>query len=111
MIRKIGLVVLLMFIPGIVLAQNHSLKRNVIASGGSSSESPSYQMKSTNGQTVISTLSSNHILKSGFWPERGIPPLVPTLSEWGMIILSLLLLTTGTIAVIRRRNIAASESW
>lgn len=29
---------------------------------------------------------------------------IPTLSEWGMIILALLLISTGTIAVIRRRN-------
>jgi len=29
---------------------------------------------------------------------------IPTLSEWGMIILGLLLLAAGTIAVIRRRE-------
>jgi hypothetical protein len=29
---------------------------------------------------------------------------IPTLSEWGMIILSLLLLAAGTVALIRRRN-------
>ncbi len=34
------------------------------------------------------------------------PQEVPTLSEWGMIILGLLLLATGTIAVIRRRKAA-----
>jgi len=32
------------------------------------------------------------------------PTPVPTLSEWGMIILGLLLLATGTVAVIRRRK-------
>ncbi len=32
------------------------------------------------------------------------PADVPTLSEWGMIILALLILATGTIAVIRRRE-------
>jgi hypothetical protein len=31
-------------------------------------------------------------------------PTIPTLNEWGMIILSLLLLGVGTIALIRRRN-------
>ena len=35
---------------------------------------------------------------------------VPTLSEWGMIILGLFLLTAGTIAVIRRRKIACCEN-
>jgi len=29
---------------------------------------------------------------------------IPTLSEWGMILLALLLLTAGTVAVIRRRR-------
>ena len=32
------------------------------------------------------------------------PSDVPTLSEWGMIIFTLLLLSVGTVAVIRRRN-------
>ena len=34
----------------------------------------------------------------------GCGQLVPTLSEWGMIILGLMLLAAGTIAVIRRRK-------
>jgi len=39
-----------------------------------------------------------------------IPEEIPTLSEWGMIVLALLLLTGGTVAVIRRRKaVAASE--
>ena len=29
---------------------------------------------------------------------------IPTLSEWGMIVLALLLLAAGTVAVIRRRK-------
>jgi plastocyanin len=35
---------------------------------------------------------------------------VPTLSEWGMILLSLMLIGTGTVAVIRRRRVAAVRS-
>lgn len=34
---------------------------------------------------------------------------VPTLSEWGMMIMSLLLIVVGTIAVIRRRSQPATE--
>ena len=34
---------------------------------------------------------------------------IPTLSEWGMIILALLLLAVGTIAVIRRRRVAVES--
>jgi len=32
------------------------------------------------------------------------PAVIPTLNEWGMIILSLLLLAVGTVSVIRRRQ-------
>jgi hypothetical protein len=35
---------------------------------------------------------------------------VPTLSEWGMLLMALLLLLAGTIAVIRRRRFAHSRS-
>jgi plastocyanin len=37
------------------------------------------------------------------------PQDVPTLSQWGMIIMSLLLVGTGTVAVIRRRNLQAAR--
>jgi hypothetical protein len=35
---------------------------------------------------------------------------VPTLNEWGMIILVLLLLTAGTITVVRRRRAAVTRT-
>jgi bacillopeptidase F len=35
---------------------------------------------------------------------------VPTLSEWGMIIMALLLLAVGTVAVVRRRKAALSRA-
>lgn len=38
------------------------------------------------------------------------PDPVPTLSEWGMIILALLLLAVGTVAVIRRKRTILSRS-
>jgi hypothetical protein len=38
----------------------------------------------------------------------GGPPQIPTLSEWGMIIMGLLLLAFGTVAVIRKRRAIAS---
>jgi hypothetical protein len=34
---------------------------------------------------------------------------IPTLSEWGMVILGLLLLAAGTVAVVRRRRLAAAR--
>lgn len=41
--------------------------------------------------------------------EHNIPD-IPTLNEWGMIILALLLLTAGTIAVVRRRKAALART-
>lgn len=35
---------------------------------------------------------------------------IPTLSEWGMIILALLLLAAGTVAIIRRQKSAIDQS-
>jgi hypothetical protein len=35
---------------------------------------------------------------------------VPTLSEWGMLIMGLLLLTIATVAVVRRRKAALSKT-
>lgn len=35
---------------------------------------------------------------------------IPTLNEWGMIILGLLLLTAGTVAVVRRRKAAVART-
>ena len=45
-------------------------------------------------------------------PDLGMTPFsqdIPTLSEWGMIILALLILAVGTVAVIRRRRAVAAE--
>jgi hypothetical protein len=33
-------------------------------------------------------------------------PMIPTLSEWGMLIMGLLLLTVGTVAVVRRKKVS-----
>jgi len=38
------------------------------------------------------------------------PEDIPTLNEWGMLIMALLLLATGTVAVIRRRQATFSRS-
>lgn len=71
----------------------------------------------TNGQSFTFTFSS-----AGTYPYHCFyhpsmtgtitvqqPQDIPTLSEWGMILLSLLLIGTGTVAVIRRRRLAAAR--
>ncbi len=43
-------------------------------------------------------------------PETPPPPLVPTVSEWGLIVLTLLGMTAGTILLARRHRPAAAVS-
>ncbi len=38
------------------------------------------------------------------WPPHDIIDNIPTMSEWGMLILALLLMAAGTVAVVRRRK-------
>ncbi len=44
------------------------------------------------------------------WPPHDVVEAIPTLSEWGMIILGLMLLTAGTIAIVRRRKTALTRA-
>ena len=44
------------------------------------------------------------------WPPHDISEEIPTLSEWGMLIMGLLLLAIGTVAVVRRRKAAYNEA-
>jgi hypothetical protein len=44
------------------------------------------------------------------WPPHDVAEDIPTLTEWGMILLGLLLLTAGTIAIVRKRKAAVARS-
>jgi hypothetical protein len=58
----------------------------------------SFQVKARNGDGIETEYGPQGT-------ETTLPEaVVPTLTEWGMIIMALLLLATGTIAVIRRRS-------
>lgn len=58
----------------------------------------SFQVKARNGDNIETAFG----LQS---TETTLPDLeIPTITEWGMIIMALLLMATGTIAVIRRRE-------
>jgi hypothetical protein len=43
------------------------------------------------------------------WPPHDVSEDIPTLTEWGMLIMALLLLAIGTVAVVRRRRAALSN--
>lgn len=42
--------------------------------------------------------------------DAAIPQDIPTLSQWGLLVMGLLLLACGTIAAIRRRRVSAEDS-
>lgn len=44
---------------------------------------------------------------AGFVSSVLLPDVIPTVSEWGLIILTLLLLTAGVVVIWRRRRVAA----
>ena len=53
-------------------AQNYSIVRSVIASGGGHSQSSAYQLDGTIGQPIIGQSSSpNYRLEAGFWVGAG----------------------------------------
>lgn len=43
-------------------------------------------------------------------PPQSVIESIPTLSEWGMLIMGLLLLAIGTVTVVRKRKVALSKS-
>jgi hypothetical protein len=56
----------------------------------------------------VLTILQNPVASHAVLPPI-LPDVIPTLNEWGMIILALLLLTIGTVAVIRRRKEATAK--
>lgn len=46
-------------------------------------------------------------LDLAFVVTSGPPEVIPTLSEWGLLILGLLLLAAGTVAIIRRKKVVS----
>ncbi len=64
----------------------------------------SFQVKALNGENI----------ETEYGPQSTETTLsgeaVPTLTEWGMIIMALLLLATGTIAMIRRRAMTMAKA-
>jgi hypothetical protein len=56
-------------------AQNYSIDRHVVASGGGHSESAAYMADATIGQPIVGSSSSdNYVMNGGFWAGFGGPP-------------------------------------
>lgn len=63
---------MVVLLAGISSAQNYSVGRYVIASGGGHSESASYQTDGTAGQPIVGQSSSaNYAVDAGFWAGVG----------------------------------------
>lgn len=64
----------------------------------------SFQVKARNGDNIETEFGPQSA-------ETTLPgPSIPTVSEWGMIIMALLLLAVGTVAVVRRKKVALDRS-
>jgi len=72
--RFIKILMILLLLTSIAAAQNYSVNRYVIASGGGEMASASYSANGTIGQPVTGASSSaNWIVESGFWVGAGGP--------------------------------------
>ncbi len=59
---------------------------------------------------IVLTYFENPIAGHGVIPPQGAPQDIPTLSEWGMLFMGLLLLAIGSVAVVRRRRAVLSKT-
>ena len=59
---------------------------------------------------ITSLLEPAGCAQHDVWPPHDVVEDIPTLTEWGMIILALLLLSAGTVAVIWRRKAAMART-
>lgn len=73
--KILKLLILVVLLTSVAIAQDYSIDRYVIASGGGHSESSNYQIDGTIGQSIVGVSSSeNYIVKAGFWVGIGGPP-------------------------------------
>jgi len=70
--RLIKILMVLLLLTSIAVAQNYSVHRYVIASGGGEMASASYSVNGTGGQPIVGKSSSTSwIVESGFWVGAG----------------------------------------
>ncbi len=59
---------------------------------------------------ITSLVAPDNCAQHDVWPPHDVVEAIPTLSEWGMLIMGLLLLSIATVAVVRRRKAAISRA-
>lgn len=73
--KVIKIIPVVLLLASVSFAQNFSIDRYVIASGGGHSESATYMVDATIGQPIVGSSSSdNYSMEGGFWGGFGPPP-------------------------------------
>ncbi|MEE9295738.1 MAG: hypothetical protein V3W34_12350 [Phycisphaerae bacterium] len=85
---------------------------HTVDGGGGTSTGGGFVLRASIGQADAGTLSGgDFVLRGGFW-ERVVPPavegVVPTASGWGLMAMSLLLLSAITVKFGRRPSAKAA---
>ena len=76
------------------------IKKSTIDGGGGTATGGTYHVAGTVGQHDAPDLTGgNYVLNGGFWNKRQPSEAIPTVSEWGIAALTLLVLTAGTLVL------------
>ena len=68
----------------------------------------SFTLGGSIGQADAGTLAADAFTVSGgFWVSSPTPRDIPTVSQWGMIVMTLLMFTAGTLVLGRWRTVTA----
>lgn len=109
MIRKAGLVIwMLALVVPVSPAKGQSgngyvLTRSTVVPGGTCTGN-GYRLSGAIGQHDAGTvIKKEYELRAGYWPTPYTPDGIPTVSAWGLVILTLLLLTGLKVKFGRHR--------
>ncbi len=71
--------------------------------GGGTSEADGYRLRGAVGQPDVETLTADgFVLRGGFWTKARRDESIPAVSEWGLTVMGLLVLTAGAFALRRQ---------
>lgn len=97
---------------GLYDPQNHKVKWGLFVGSGQIPESVTYDI-------TPPLAPGDHCFSGEAWYDEGIWPItgdecilidVPTLSEWGLVVLTLLVLSSGTLVCMRRKPTRARHT-
>ena len=81
------------------------ITKSTIDSGGGTVSGGAYRTSGTVGQHEASDLTGgNYVVNGGFWNERQITELIPTVSEWGVAMIALALAIAASMILTSRHR-------